>query len=141
MGDWVMKAAFAYWNGRISPVFDISRQIHVVEVASGRIIGETRELLPDDLSMQKVLRLSELGVGTLVCGAISRHLRELAEAYGIQVIPFVAGDLRDIIRAWQRNGLRGDDFAMQGCCGRGSEKNPDVEDVQPRRDHRGLKEE
>jgi len=113
-----MKAAFAYWENRIAPVFDVARQIHIVEAQSERIVSETEEIHLDDLPVQKVIRLAGLGVGTLVCGAISRSLREMVAAYGIQVVPFVAGDLREVIQAWLEGGLRGDDFAMPGCCGR-----------------------
>ena len=115
----MMKAAFAYWDKRIAPVFDTARQIHLVEAESGRILVEAPETLPDDLPVQKVLRLTELRVGTLVCGAISRPLHELVSAYGIRVIPFVAGDLRQVIQAWLQGRLTGDTFAMPGCRGRG----------------------
>jgi predicted Fe-Mo cluster-binding NifX family protein len=115
----MMKTAFAYWDNRIAPVFDIARQIHVVEAESGRIVAETEEVLTDDLPVQKVIRLAELGVGTLVCGAISRPLHELVAAYGIEVIPFVAGDLCEVIQAWLSDNLEHDTFAMPGCCGRG----------------------
>jgi len=115
----MMKAAFAHWDNRIAPVFDTGRQIHVVEAESGRIVAETEEVLSQDLPVQKVLRLAELGVGTLVCGAISRPLHEMVSAYGIQVTPFVAGALREVIQAWLKGGLAGDSFAMPGCCGRG----------------------
>jgi predicted Fe-Mo cluster-binding NifX family protein len=114
----VIKAAFAHWDNRIAPVFDIARHIHLVEVESGRISGEKREILADDLPVKKVLRLTELGVNILVCGAISRPLHELVGSYGILVIPFVTGDLREVIRAWLDNGLHGDTFVMPGCCGR-----------------------
>jgi predicted Fe-Mo cluster-binding NifX family protein len=118
-GHWMMKTAFAYWDNRIAPVFDIARQIHVVEAESGRIVVETEEVLADDLPVQKVIRLAELGVGTLVCGAISRPLHEMVAAYGIEVIPFVAGDLCEVIQAWLNDNLKHDTFAMPGCCGRG----------------------
>ena len=113
-----MKAAFAHWDHRIAPVFDIARQIHVVAAESGRIAAEAEEVLADDLPLQKVIRLAELGVGTLVCGAISKPLQAMVAAYSIQVIPFVAGELREVIQAWLSGGLEGDDFAMPGCCGR-----------------------
>ena len=114
-----MKAAFAHWDHRIAPVFDIARRIHVAEAESGRIVAETDEVLADALPLQKVIRLAELGVGTLVCGAISRPLHAMVTAYGIRVVPFVAGELREIIQAWLSGGLENDDFAMPGCCGRG----------------------
>jgi len=113
------KTAFAYWDNRIAPVFDIARQIHVVEAESGRIVAETEEVLADDLPVQKVIRLAELGIGTPVCGAISRPLHEMVAAYSIEVIPFVAGDLREIIQAWLNDNLEHDTFVMPGCCGRG----------------------
>ena len=114
-----MKTAFAYWDDRIAPVFDIARRIHVVEADSGRIVAETGEVLADDLPVQKAHRLVELGVGTLVCGAISRPFHEMVAAYGIQVIPFVAGDLSEVIQAWLSGNLESDTFVMPGCSGRG----------------------
>ena len=111
----MMKTAFAYWDDRIAPVFDIARRIQVVEADSGRIVAETGEVLADDLPVQKAHRLAELGVGTLVCGAISRPFLEMVAAYGIRVIPFVAGDLSDVIEAWLSGNLESDAFIMPGC--------------------------
>ena len=113
----MMKTAFATWDNRIAPVFDTARQLHVVETESERIVRETQEPIVDDLSIKKALRLAELGVETLVCGAISRPLRMLIASHGIQVFPFVAGDLREVIQAWLDGRLEQDSFAMPGCCG------------------------
>jgi predicted Fe-Mo cluster-binding NifX family protein len=115
----MMKTAFAHWDDRIAPVFDIARRIHVVETDAGRIVAETGEVLADDLPVQKALRLAELGVSTLVCGAISRPFHEMVVSYGIRVIPFVAGALGEVIQAWLRGDLESDTFVMAGCSGRG----------------------
>ena len=40
-----MKAAFAVWNNRIAPVFDVAREIRLVETESGRIVRERDEKL------------------------------------------------------------------------------------------------
>jgi len=113
-----MKTAFAYWDNRIAPVFDIARQIHVVETESGRIVAETEEVMANDLPVKKVFRIVELGVSTLVCGAISRPLHVMVIASGIRVISFVAGDLRKVIKAWLDGNLESGKFAMPGCCRR-----------------------
>jgi predicted Fe-Mo cluster-binding NifX family protein len=113
-----MKTAFAYWDNRIAPVFDIARQIHVVETESGRIVAETEEVIANDLPARKVFRIVELGVSTLVCGAISRQLHVMIMASGIRVISFVAGDLREVIKAWLGGNLESVKFAMPGCCRR-----------------------
>jgi len=79
-----MKTAFAYWDDRIAPVFDIASQIHVVEIESGRVIAETEEIITNDLPVKKVFRMVDLGVSTLVCGAISRPLHAMVIASGIR---------------------------------------------------------
>ncbi len=114
-----MKAAFAHWDGRIAPVFDTAGRVRIIEVQAGRIVGEAHETLPEDAPAQKALRLAGLEIDTLVCGAISRTLYGMITAYGIQVIPFVAGDLGEVVAAWQAGTLEHDAFAMPGCCGRG----------------------
>ncbi len=110
-----MKAAFPFWEDRIAPVFDSARRICIVEVEFGRIVQEDREPLIGDLPVQKALCLTELGVATLVCGAISRPLQEMLTGYGIQVVPFVSGDLSEVIRAWISGRLNRSAFAMPGC--------------------------
>ncbi|MCX6843600.1 MAG: hypothetical protein NTX53_15105 [candidate division WOR-3 bacterium] len=117
-----MKAAFAAWNNRIAPVFDVTRQVHVVESRSGRTVGTAQEIQLDGPPLARALRLAELGVGTLVCGAISRPLRGFVASQGIRVIPFVAGELDEVVRAWLGGGLAGDAFAMPGCCRRGQHR-------------------
>jgi predicted Fe-Mo cluster-binding NifX family protein len=114
----MMKTAFAYWDKRIAPVFDIARQIHVVETESGRITGEAREVIANDLPAIKVLHIVDLGINTLVCGAISSQFHAMITASGIRVISFVAGDLRKIIKAWLDGNLESGKFAMPGCCRR-----------------------
>jgi hypothetical protein len=58
----IMKVAFATWNNRIAPVFDVAGLLHIVEAESGEIILSDEEFLPIDLlPVQKAERLSETG--------------------------------------------------------------------------------
>lgn len=113
-----MKAAFSFWNERIAPVFDVARQILLVEVESGRIVRETEEKIPADNPGEKAGKLAGLGVNVLVCGAVSRFMHEFITAYGIKVIPFISGDLREVMGAWEGNKLEESTYAMPGCCTR-----------------------
>jgi predicted Fe-Mo cluster-binding NifX family protein len=113
-----MKAAFPFWENRIAPVFDTARQICIVEVESGKIVEENLETLTGELPVQMALRLTELGVGALICGAISRPLQETLIGCGIQVVPFVSGNLHEVIHAWMSGRLNRSAFAMPGCLGR-----------------------
>lgn len=112
------KAAFPCWDGRIAPVFDTARDLHVIEAESGRVLSVTEEALPSGPAGRKAIRLADLGVGTLVCGAISRSTRETVDCLGIRVISFVSGERDEVIQAWLQDGLDRPEFAMPGCGGR-----------------------
>jgi predicted Fe-Mo cluster-binding NifX family protein len=118
-GTRAKKAAFACWGARIAPVFDTARNIHIVQVDSGRITDEMQATLLEEFPVQKALRLVGLGIDTLICGGISRAMHTVVSSYGIRILPFVAGDLKDVIEAWIRGSLDPDVFAMPGCRGRG----------------------
>jgi predicted Fe-Mo cluster-binding NifX family protein len=112
------KAAFSVWDNRIAPVFDVARQMFLLETDAGRVISETFRTLDEDLSLWKALTLADLGIEVLICGAISRSLAEAISAYGVCLFPFVAGDLEEVKGAWLSGRLDIRRFAMPGCCGR-----------------------
>jgi len=123
-----MNTAFAVWENRIAPVFDVARQLYIVEVESGKVIRETQQELTDEIPAKRALLLSDLDIGTLVCGAISRPLQLMLIGYGIQVIPFIAGDLQEIIQAWLSGRLGQNNFTMPGCCRKGYHRNINQEE-------------
>ena len=114
-----MKIAFSYWGKRIAPVFDTAQEIQVIETESGQIVCRSDEILAEEVPVLKAHHLLALGIGTLVCGAISRPIHSLIAAYGIKVVPFVAGELEDVIWAWLDDQLEVEAFIMPGCWKRG----------------------
>jgi predicted Fe-Mo cluster-binding NifX family protein len=119
-----LKAAFATWNNRIAPVFDTVEQLYILEIKSGRIDSEHLEWFKTDTLIQKVLRLVELGIDTVVCGAISKPVYGMLVAQGIKVVDFVAGDLYQVINAWLNGSIIDSSFAMPGKCSRKTETKP-----------------
>ena len=114
-----MKAAFSYWDNRIAPVFDTTREIQLVESESGQVVDSRAVTLSTELPMQRTLQLAELGVETLICGAISKPMQNLISAYHIQVVPFIAGELQQVVQGWLDDRLESETFIMPGCRGRG----------------------
>jgi len=110
-----MTVAFAVWDDRISPVFDTAETLLVVQMEAGRVAGRREEPIQGALPGEKAARLKALGVGTLVCGAISRPLADIIAAEGIRLVPFVAGSVEEVIAAYTRGVLPAPTFAMPGC--------------------------
>jgi len=112
-----MKAAFTVWKNRIAPLFDVSREIHIVEMESSQIVAQSRVFLDNEVPAFKARQLAEMGIKTLVCGAISRALQDLVTAYGITLVAFISGDLQGVIDAWRCDKLCTEAFRMPGSCG------------------------
>jgi len=121
-----MKTAFPYWRHRIAPVFDTARQFLIVTAEAGMTTGKTEVILADGHPTAKLLRLVELQVDSLVCGALSSQMCQMAAFYGITVVPFIAGDLDAIVRLWVAGKLAGDANAMPGCRRRRGRRSRDA---------------
>lgn len=114
----IMKVALATWNGRISPVFDVARQVQMLDVEDGRVIVRREETLPGTDPQSQTDRLTALAPQTLICGAISQPMAAMLAATSIRVIPFTAGAVEEVLAAWLAGSLPNPALSMPGCCGR-----------------------
>ncbi len=112
-----MKVGMTVWDGRISPVFDAARQMLVFDVQKGHVVGSREEPLPDDQPIRKIESLRSGGIEVLVCGAISVPVADMVRAARIQLIPYVAGSIGDVLRAFLTGHLPNPSLQMPGCCG------------------------
>lgn len=105
--------------GRVSPVFDTAQRLLVVDSEDGRTMARS-ELTIEGLSAPlRVQRLTASGVNTLICGAISRPLINMILAARIVVIPFVVGEVAEVLEAHFDGSLTDPRFLMPGCQRRG----------------------
>jgi predicted Fe-Mo cluster-binding NifX family protein len=113
-----MRVAVTIWQGRISPVFDVSRQLVLLTVEKGHLVERSLENTESLSAIHKAARLLELGVNLLICGAVSKPIHsELLES-GIEVIGFTSGDLEEVMQAFLGGTLPSPAFSMPGCCGK-----------------------
>ncbi|MFZ5828957.1 MAG: NifB/NifX family molybdenum-iron cluster-binding protein, partial [Planctomycetota bacterium] len=94
------------------------RQVLLVELAGTAEVSRREETLLDEKPERRASRLVELGVGTLVCGAISGTLEWLLIAREIRVVSRICGDVEEVLQAYSAGTLSDDRFAMPGCCTR-----------------------
>ncbi len=115
-----MKVAVPEYQGRIAPVFDCCRRILIVVQNE----HEEEVITEEDWSMVPRLarppRLKELVVQCLLCGGISCWMEEQIRERDIRIIPWISGDLWEVLKAF-RNGVIHDPlYAMpgRGACRR-----------------------
>lgn len=116
-----VKIALTTWSERVAPVFDVAGNALLAEVVENQgALDKMKVSVPAGSVMDKVSFFADAGVGLIICGAISREARSLANAYGIDVIAFVAGDADEILEAWVNGRLTDEAYAMPGCRGAGA---------------------
>jgi predicted Fe-Mo cluster-binding NifX family protein len=112
-----MKIAVTAWEDRVSPVFDTARQVLFFEVADHQAKAGGEMRLGDEEPTRRIQRLKDMDVDTLICGAVSQPVAASVQGAGIRLIPFVAGPVVDVLKAYLEGALTAPAFQMPGCCG------------------------
>ena len=110
-----MKVALTVWENRISPLFDCARILLIVDIVDRTETSRHFESFHFESPFSRAAKLSDLGIEILICGAVSNLFADLVETYGIRIIPFVAGDVDEVLDAYLTGGLWDSTFRMPGC--------------------------
>jgi len=119
-----MKIAIPTWNGKVSQVFDSASRLLVVEVGEEGEYSRFETDITEYFLPSKTMRLTGLGVDTLICGAISRPLAYMITTAGINLIAWISGQVEDVLQAFLRGNLFDIQFLMPGRPGQWG-KGPD----------------
>jgi predicted Fe-Mo cluster-binding NifX family protein len=109
-----MKVAVTIWEGRISPVADLTQELLVVDIGGQSITSRHHEHFDNDSLFYRARKLDDLGVRTFICGAISGFYGALVEGYGIRLISFVHGQVDEVLDAFLNDSLVNPRFVTKG---------------------------
>ena len=110
-----MRIAIPYWEGKISPVLDTSTRLLILDFKEQKEISRHEvELCEYDLA-RRCSHIKQSGVEVLICGAISRPFYHMLEAVHIDVIPWISGQVEEVISAYLNQTLNHKRFLMPGC--------------------------
>jgi len=118
-----MKVALTAWEGRISPVFDSARTLLIAEIKNGEIVDRRFEPFIPDMFSRLSGTLEKLGVDVLICGAISQIPARIVETSSVRLIPFISGQVEEVLTAYANGVQIVPAFSMPGCGPRKGQKN------------------
>ncbi|MBN2225920.1 MAG: hypothetical protein JW763_01005 [candidate division Zixibacteria bacterium] len=110
-----MKIAIPIWNNRVSPVMDSAGRLLLIEIDNGAIGARSLIDIPPLHPVQMARFIVDLGIDRLICGAISHRLQMMLTTSGLNVLPWVRGQVDDIITAFINGNLQNQDFYLPGC--------------------------
>jgi len=116
-----MKVAIPYWLGRVSPVFDVARDVVIADIENGREVKRSKKSVTREDPLMRARQISETGAEVLICGAISRPLKIALMSSGVKVIAHICGSVDDVILAYLNDHLDDRAFLMPGCTGQHSD--------------------
>ena len=110
-----MKVAVPLWNGCVSNVFDFAHRLLLVDIEHGKEVNRSEIALEGKWLPQRAIQLKNLGIDVLVCGAISQELANMIVSAGIEILPFVTGNIENVLAAYMAGQLTRSEFSMPGC--------------------------
>jgi predicted Fe-Mo cluster-binding NifX family protein len=111
----MIKIAIPVRDSCVSPAFDFSHRLLLVEFENGCESRRSETILAPEYSARRAGRLRDLEVDTLICGAISRDLARLVTGAGIQILAYVSGSIDEVLKAYVTGQLADPRFALPGC--------------------------
>ena len=107
--------AIPIWNDRVSTTLDFAGRLLIVEIDAGREISR-RELELNAVSVQrKASLIRNAAVQVILCGAVSQAMAFGLAREGIQIVPFVSGQVDDVIAAYLCGRIAEPCYLQPGC--------------------------
>jgi predicted Fe-Mo cluster-binding NifX family protein len=110
------RVAIPTFGTRVSPRFDCARAILVVAIDDGKPTEREEFTASGWAPHERIDKLLELGVDTVVCGGIDRWSAESLQSAGVTVYGWVTGEIDGALAALLRGDL--DSEAMMEAGGR-----------------------
>jgi predicted Fe-Mo cluster-binding NifX family protein len=104
--DIVMKIAIPTFGDRVSPRFDCAKTFLVVSLDGAKIAHRERLNAADWTAQERVKRLLDLGVDTVICGGIDRWSADSLLHMGIRLIRSITGSIKESLESLQQGELQ-----------------------------------
>lgn len=109
-----MNIGVTAWEDRVSPVFDSAKILLIARVEGEQIVGRSYQPVDMRFVEKAVVTMRENNVKTIICGAVSEESITILENNGIELFPFITGEIETILDRFIRGGEI-ETFVMPGC--------------------------
>jgi predicted Fe-Mo cluster-binding NifX family protein len=111
-----VKIAIPTFGTRVSPRFDCAQAVLIVSVDDSESTKREELVASGWAPHERINKLLELGVDTVVCGGIDSWSVESLQSAGVTIYGWVAGEIEDMLAALLRGEL--DSEAVMEAGGR-----------------------
>jgi predicted Fe-Mo cluster-binding NifX family protein len=116
-----MKVAIPLFKNRVSPRFDVSPEIWIIELNNGEVLKQEKWPAVNFDLQQRLDQLAFNRVEKIICGGIDGFCMDYLGNMGIDVIHNVAGEAEEVLNLFIRGVLRPGFYCNEkrgrGFCG------------------------
>jgi predicted Fe-Mo cluster-binding NifX family protein len=109
-----VRIAIPVWENKVSPVLDTASRLMVVELKDEGPMSRFEIYLDERDLSRRCMRIQDLCVDTLICGAVTRHFSDLLKACGIKLIRGISGQSEAVLNAYLDGTLAHSKYLMPG---------------------------
>jgi predicted Fe-Mo cluster-binding NifX family protein len=109
-----LRAAIPVFMGRVSPVLDTCTQIGILEPDRNQEIVHRTFPVKSNSIYERTDEIKKLGVGVVICGAVSDAFFNLLRENDIDLVCGITGDIEEVIEAYRNGTLTQARFRMPG---------------------------
>lgn len=97
--------AIPVFNDRVSPLLDEARRFMLLEVADNAVLQKLVVGIDADSAFLRMVKLREIGITAVICGAVSGYLARIAGEQGFTLYSWLNGPVDDIVDLYLDNKL------------------------------------
>jgi len=118
--------AIPVFQERISPLLDEARRFILIELSEGSIVNRTTVTLNQDSAALRVAKLREIGITTIICGAVSGFLSRIISEQGFVHYSWTGGPVEQVIDLYMSGALTPAVDCGKPCRGTGRSCGRDI---------------
>ena len=112
-----MSLALAVFKNRIASLFESSDRFIIIDLSSQNRDESLIVTITNNSPTALLQILTSNNVRVLICGAISDCMKQMLESQKIDVIPWITGEIENVVTAYKLGRLLSPPFIMPGCRG------------------------
>ena len=128
-----MKIAVSEYKNHVATAFDFANNVVVFTCENGKTVKKEHLMLDDHFIPSRSMKLKNLGIDKLICGAISNPSAFMLQYQGIEVISGITGNVDVVIGEFLRGNINSPQYLLPGFSGMGCVR------TQSRRQKRGCR--
>lgn len=111
-----MKLGISILNNNISPVFDSAHTLRIYRIKDNKIESQRDVNIDSGNLISKTSQIVNTRVNAIICGAVSQQFYSLLQNQGVKLMPWVKGNVQQVLNAYVKGDLLTENFLFPACC-------------------------